>query len=294
MSSEKKASFPDFVIAGAPKCGTTALYAILSQHPQVSMSKVKEPVFFSRIPGVVKSNLAEYGPNLSGRFDYGLTWYNSLFEKGLGKTYGEASTLYFINEDAPKLIFDHAPKAKLIFMLRDPVDRLYSHYWQDMKLGFRLPPFHEFVKMNHPKFRFYCDISHYERNIDRFLQYFPRTQMLFLHLDSFKKDRLGTLDIVYRFLDLTPYRHPEVSKNFNKQYDIKWKALVRAIHKIRDSEIRKYIPFELRQFVGSIFQFLIKLNRKEVTHEEMDQNTRELLKPIFIKDVDFMNKERQN
>ncbi|MEQ8530676.1 MAG: sulfotransferase domain-containing protein, partial [Imperialibacter sp.] len=136
MSNDKEASFPDFIIAGAPKCGTTALYAILNQHPLISMSKVKEPVFFSRTPGVVKSNLAEYGPNLSGRFDYGMSWYSSLFEKGPNKIFGEASTLYFINDDSPKLIFDHAPKVKFIFMVRDPVERIYSHYWQDMKLGF--------------------------------------------------------------------------------------------------------------------------------------------------------------
>ncbi|MEQ8414693.1 MAG: sulfotransferase domain-containing protein [Imperialibacter sp.] len=294
MSNDKEASFPDFIIAGAPKCGTTALYAILNQHPLISMSKVKEPVFFSRTPGVVKSNLAEYGPNLSGRFDYGMSWYSSLFEKGPNKIYGEASTLYFINDDSPKLIFDHAPKVKFIFMVRDPVERIYSHYWQDMKLGFELPPFQEFVEMNHPKFRYYCNISHYKKNIDRFLEYFPRNQMLFLDLDSFKGDRLGTLNAVYQFLGLTPYHHHEVSKNFNKQYDIRWKGLVRAIHKLRDSDFRIYIPFALRQYVGKVFQILIKLNRKEASHGKIDQSLKELLRPIFIEDTNFVNTERQN
>jgi hypothetical protein len=144
--SKKTLSIPDFIIAGAPKCGTTALASFLNEHPGVCMCYIKEPRFFTKMKGDMETTITGDGPRLSGTFDNGYEWYASLFKNALeGQKTGEASTVYFANADSAKLIYDHNPNMKLILMLRHPVKRLYSHYWQEYKLGFNFPSFEQMV-----------------------------------------------------------------------------------------------------------------------------------------------------
>ena len=80
---EEKYNIPDFIIAGAPKCGTTALAFFLSEHPGVCISRIKEPRFFTGIKGDMEKTIAGDGPRLSGNYEKGFKWYSSLFENVL-------------------------------------------------------------------------------------------------------------------------------------------------------------------------------------------------------------------
>lgn len=112
---------PDFIIIGAAKCGTTSLYKKLSQHPKVFMSTPKEPEYFAR----------------DDIFQKGLDWYAGLFEQAAEwQLCGEASTLYSqttLFPDTVARMHNAVPHAKLIYVLREPVERTYSYYTQIVK-----------------------------------------------------------------------------------------------------------------------------------------------------------------
>lgn len=132
-------SLPDFIIGGAPKCGTTALFEYLNQHPQVFTSTPKEPHFFA----------SEGGETRVRGMRFTRKEYEALFsEKDDKQIAGEASTgyLYHARRTAPK-ISELVPDARLIFSLRDPAQRDYSDYWfrvhtGDLPLG---KPFSDYV-----------------------------------------------------------------------------------------------------------------------------------------------------
>src|SRR5882672_4936026 len=109
---------PEFFIVGAPKCGTTSLYAYLSRHPAVFMPRVKEPFFFCsdiQTTSMVRS----------------LDDYCALFALApLGSMRGEASTLYLFSEVAIPRIMALRPDAKILVMLRNPSDAAYSFHQQ--------------------------------------------------------------------------------------------------------------------------------------------------------------------
>jgi hypothetical protein len=111
-------TLPNFLIIGAVRSGSSALTTYLRQHPQVFMSERKELEFFDVY------------------FDRGLEWYGQWF-KGAGDSsaIGEASPSYMYDELAPRRIADVLPEARLIAILRNPVDRAYSHYWRVRSRG---------------------------------------------------------------------------------------------------------------------------------------------------------------
>jgi hypothetical protein len=112
-------TLPDFVIIGAQKCGTTFLYQLLVQHPQVKPAFAKEIHYFDL------------------NFRKGDNWYRSYFPLQMrnGRKYitGEASPYYLFHPHAPRRASAIVPDAKLIVLLRNPVDRAYSHYQHQVK-----------------------------------------------------------------------------------------------------------------------------------------------------------------
>ena len=111
--------WPNFFIVGAPRAGTTSLYAYLSQIPGIYMSPVKEPEFFS--PN--RSTNDDLIP-IVNKNDY-LTLFKNVKDELL---IGEASTCYLEDPDSPKLIYNKVADAYIIILLRDPIERAYSHY----------------------------------------------------------------------------------------------------------------------------------------------------------------------
>ena len=116
---------PDFIIIGAQRCGTSSLYRYLSKHPDVTLNKIKEVHYFST------------------RFFMGLEWYKTHFPKK-GFT-GEGSPYYFFHPLSPQRIHEALPNVKLILMLRNPVDRAYSHFWHERRINAEELPIFEWA-----------------------------------------------------------------------------------------------------------------------------------------------------
>ena len=208
-----KGRWPDFLVIGAQRCGTTTFFHYLSQHPRIIMPPVKEVHFFDV------------------HYAKGTAWYRSLFPNRLtswGKVTGEASPYYLFHPLAPLRVAALLPNVKLILLLRDPVDRAFSQFHHERKRGFEpLTSFEEAIRMEPVRtageeerltvdeqatsdsFRHQAYLARglYFRQIQRWLRYFKRSQMLFLKSEDLYQDPAGTLKRTHAFLGV-PHRVP--------------------------------------------------------------------------------------
>jgi hypothetical protein len=184
---------PDFIIIGAAKAGTTTLYRYLARHPNIFMSEPKEPTYFAR----------------DERFRRGEDWYLSLFQDaGSDQLCGEASTNYTnwpLYPDTVARMADLTPSAKLIYLMRNPVDRAYSHYIQLIQN----------IRTDDPEYKFdrsfeehiasddsVIQSSNYMLQINQYLARYGRDQMLFLLFEEFIADPQSSLAQVADFLGI--------------------------------------------------------------------------------------------
>ncbi|CAN5543379.1 sulfotransferase [soil metagenome] len=286
--SKNISSIPDFIIAGAPKCGTTALAFFLSEHPEVCISRIKEPRFFTKLKGDMEKTIEGDGPRLSGNYEKGFEWYGALFETAVsGQLKGEASTVYFCNEDAADLIHKHVPDVKLVFMLREPVNRLYSHYWQEYKLGFDFPSFDEMVNTSNPRLLYYKRISAYKDNLMRYLQLFKPLQIHIIIQEEFERDTEGHFKKVQQFLGLN-YHEVDLNKRVNDQVAPKNRKIARLLTVLQSSKMKKIIPEKVLEKTGQWRKKLFKFNATSFKYPPMPETLYDSLKETFEKDIVYV------
>lgn len=178
-----EAGTPDFLIVGAMKAGTTTLAKQLRAHPEIGVAR-REVHYFCM------DHFYERGPK----------WYAERLNSGLRpgiRLIGEKSVDYSHFEKAAGRIRSDCPDTKLLWMLRNPVDRTYSHYLHFWKRGKESRPFAEAVRTRRNR---YLRWSDYPSQITRFLHYFPREQMHFTLLDELKEGDGSHLESVLEFL----------------------------------------------------------------------------------------------
>lgn len=200
---------PNFLVAGAAKCGTTSLYYYLRQHPDIFMSPVKEPNFLSCIT-TAKYKCAR--DQLSASRDV-RTYdaYCRLFkESGGRKAVGEASvsTMYLYDRSIPA-IKHYLGDPRIIMILRDPVERAYSAYTFIVRDGWETLSFAESLMMEEKRkaegYRlmwFYRDLSLYARQVRAFQENFSRVQVLLY--DDLRRSAPDLMRSVFTFLDVNP------------------------------------------------------------------------------------------
>lgn len=177
---------PTFLIIGAAKSGTTSLSAYLNSHPEVFMTEPKEPHFFSH----------GRGRDLAG--------YKRLFEGANACTVrGEASTSYSQAprcDGVPERIAELVPSVKLIYLLRNPVDRIRSQYTHYVDRGREKLPLERAVLEN-PE---YVAASRYADQIELYLRHFSRESLLILSTDDLRDARADVMRRTFAFLDVDP------------------------------------------------------------------------------------------
>ncbi len=189
---------PNFLVIGAPKAATTTVCALLSEHPEVYMLPQKGTQFFNR------------------RYDFGWDWYEGLFSgAGDAKAIGEGSPSYAVATGDPptaQRIAKHLPDVRLIYIVRHPVERLESHYVQQIDNGQQFKSLSDAV-YNSPAL---VAASRYWARISDYRQAFPDEQILVLFFEDFKKDPQETLRRCFEFLDVDPtfaVSDPKSAKN---------------------------------------------------------------------------------
>ena len=280
---------PDFIIAGAAKCGTTALWHYLDAQPEVGMTYIKEPRFFTEAKGGMAHGVVDAAIPRSGTYHRGWDWYDELWRDAPeGGTRGEASTIYFVAQDAPRLIRQHVPDVRLIMMVRDPADRMYSHYWQEQKAGWDMGPFRDLVDTDHPRERYFETTSHYKANIERFLEHFDRDQIMVIVKEDLDNEPERILEEVFRFIGVDPaFRPASIGNRFNVQRLPRFPWIRRLSERLR-ATVGVALPHPVRQAFGRTQRKLERRLSVPNAYPPLEPDLRATLIERFEEDIRFI------
>jgi hypothetical protein len=185
---------PTFFIIGAAKAGTTALYSYLDLHPEIEMSPIKEPDFFADPNGYLPF----------GRVS-SLAAYERLF-KGDAKAAGEAShtySVYPLHSGVPDRIHQLVPDARMIYLVRDPVDRLQAWYRQNASWQRLGPPREALGDLRDPNNE-YIRGGMYMSQIERYVPVFGADRLLVIDQTDLLTRRRETLEGLFAFIGVAP------------------------------------------------------------------------------------------
>jgi sulfotransferase family protein len=203
---------PNFLVIGAMKGGTTSLYHYLGAHPQVYVPPYKAPEFF-----VEASNWWR-----------GLDWYRKQFA-GAGPdavAIGEVSnayTKYPQSPGVPQRIANYIPEVRLIYVVRDPIQRIRSHYQTRFREGSEIAPLEQAVFEN----AIYLDHSQYALQIEQYMGYFSRDQLLVITSEELRDRRHATMRRLYGFLGVDDaFVPPNLDRDFYQTSDMPAHSLV--------------------------------------------------------------------
>jgi hypothetical protein len=272
----------DFFIVGAPKAGTTSLYKYLNQHQDVVMSSVKEPNYFSK-EELESQDLYYASKNITDEKDY-----HSLFQaNGEKKKLGEASVSYLFYPKVSKRIFTYNKDAKIIIILRNPVDRAYSHYKMDFRLGFVKRDFEDLVLNNNQEgslfYQQYIDLGLYYQQVKSYIDEFGSSNVCVMFYEDLKKDRATFVNNIFSFLNLKS----DSNINFNLKYNkskLPSNNFMRYLYSI--SLVRKTASF---LFNERLINFINKNFFRE-SNQEIESKVRHKLNQVFLNDIFMLEK----
>ena len=284
-----KGRLPDFIIIGAAKCGTTSLHKYLSIHPEVSVGNTKE-VFF------VDPKEPEFFA-IDSIYEKGLDYYSKLFSSaGKNQICGEASTIYTLYPQFPHVasrISAAIPNVKLIYIMRNPVDRAYSFYvqliqnYQDATRKYVVSrTFEECIfpdkyphRVNRDNFFAFFDAhlkdepgtfldgGKYHTQITQYLKYFDKSQMLFLLFDDFIDSPDLVLKEVCEFLAIdSSFKFTEkgkVKENITSDYfrKVQRNLTIESLKKLPFiQKVGKHLP---EKFSKKIISFFMSIANKK-------------------------------
>jgi hypothetical protein len=262
---------PNFLIIGAPKAGTTSLHYYLDQHPEISMSSKKETKFFLRN-------------------DYleGLPEYERYFADGLAR--GEATPKYALFPTiahVPERIHSVLPDAKLIYLVRDPIDRAEAYFHQRYCSTQDLRSIAAaFSDLEDPR-NMYVSSSKYAMQTDQYMRYFPRSNLMIVDNHDLRWARQATLSSIFSFLGVDPdFRSPRFDEELHTQHELP--QLTRTGRKLLSSPIanaaRRMLPRRVRKPLYAIAHQ--RLSRANVERQLLPPDLRRRLAEVLREDVE--------
>jgi hypothetical protein len=278
---------PDFFIVGAPKCATSAIYNHLSEHPQVFMSRIKEPNYF--------------GSDL--HFDERMAEheYLELFKPAKNKkAWGEASPWYLYSKKAAVEIKQFNPEAKIIIMLRNPVDMMYSLFYENIYHGNEeVGDFETALQLeerrkqliNIPKHAnpveclFYRDLASFAVQVKRYYDEFGRSKVHIILFEEFISNPLKIWNDLLNFLSIDKTHIPQFKTiNPAKQYRSRqFRNLLREPPPVIRKLYKILLPFHsLRMDVQSKMK---QLNTKHLKKQPLPAQVRVALTNEFASDI---------
>jgi Sulfotransferase domain len=281
-------TMPNFIIVGAVKAGTSSIFRYMRQHPDIFTSTPKEPLFFlfnSRPPDFQGPGDREAYRNVV----VDPAQYAALFVNAGGKkAIGEASASYLDGEDVPRRIADRIPDAKIIMVLRNPIERAYSHYWMFRLSRREKETFARALDMEQERRRMnwspawqYSRIGFYAEHVSRYLSFFSRSQCFIALYDDLDRDPVTFMRRIFEFLDVDPGFVPDMDVKYNVAGESDSRLvnfLLTSRHPIRQA-IRDSIPPNLR------YRLTTRLRQRYLRKPEMPAECRERLQSMYQGDI---------
>lgn len=265
-STISKPPLPNFIIVGPQKCATTWLYQCLYEHPDVLLPETDSVHYFDM------------------NYHRGEDWYRKYFEKYDGESLvGEETPTYIREQRAPERIAETLPNVKLIFTLRNPMDRAFSHYWHEKskdKISFEF----EDVFENYDLFQNWIVPGFYHRHLTRYEQHFPDEQIKVLFFDDLVEDDHAYLRDVYSFLSLDDYTPSVLDEKVNQG---KFRGLNKQwVYNKSTSLFKRYAPEPAVDAVRPLHTRTRELLTSKNEYERgMAENTRERLESVFADEM---------
>jgi hypothetical protein len=261
---------PNLVVIGAARCGTTSVHHYLDAHPSIAMSRLKELHFF-----VAESNWSR-----------GLAWYESQFPDAGAAVRGETSPSYTHwprTEGVPERIAATLPDVKLVYLVRDPVERTLSAYWNGVRGGHERRSFGEAVTPGSAQ-RWVVG-SRYGTQLERFLAHFPQERILVVDFDDLAHRRAATLRRVFRYLGVDEsFTSPEFERRLNVAASTGAPTRVGAAAlKALDAVLGETASFRARTYAP---RRLVRPLVRPVPRARLDPSARELLAELLAPEAE--------
>ena len=290
-------ALPDFLVIGAPKAGTTALHAALAQHPGLYLSPIKEPKHFLTDgppparggPGDVQT----YREHVWRRADY-----EALFDAAPpGTLRGESTPLYMYDRDAMRRIHEAIPDAKLIAIVRDPVERSHSNWTHLWSAG--LEPIGDFVQAcaeeqrridaGWASFWHYTGLSRYGEQLEHVFSLFPRDQVLVIRYRQLVDEPAKTLDEIFAFLAVEQGLVTEIPRQnvtSHPEATLSHRAVAQLLR--ASAAVGRFLPGSAWDTVtGGLERFLQRHSRER---QPLSWEQRQALIPRFEADLELLER----
>jgi hypothetical protein len=260
---------PNFLIIGAMKGGTTSLWQYLRSHPQIFMPHGKELHFFS------------HGPVWSR----GVEWYAGRFSEvpPTATAIGEASPNYSKHPHFPGVPARMAtviPDVRLIYVIRQPVERMRSHYLHHVASGDEHDPIEKALRSESE----YVNTSRYAMQIARYLEHFRRDQLLIVKSEDLRSDRVSTLRRVFEFLEIDEgWVPPTIQRQFYRTAERRMlRSIPLAMRRLGGSHVGRLIPTAVKARVAKSKLMTTTVDRDEAL---ITDSLRKELEEVLTEDV---------
>lgn len=278
---------PNFVIFGAQKAGTTSIYNYLKQHPQIYMSPVKETNFF--LMNWEEEQFRETFEDNRRKKIRTLDDYTQLFADVSNEVaIGEVSPNYLLSHETSALqILKYIPKAKLIAVLRNPVDRAYSDYLMNVREGRAKRSLSEQIKNASQKSHVILK-GFYYKGLRTFYDHFDSRQIKIFLYDDLRENPINFMQKMYQFLEVDSSFVPDINKIFQKAQVPKSEAVNKLLYRpnlLRSSIatiLRLMLPLETRQ---KLRKRLIDLNMSNKAPQPLSPEDRQQLLNLYQSDI---------
>ena len=285
---------PNFIVIGAMKSATTSLYTYLKQHPEIFMTKIKEPMFFNNYKQNSEyKGLGTKSEKLITLEDYWLMFEDVSNEKAIG----EASPAYIYNKKAPQLIKENLQNVRIIAILRQPVDRAYSNYLHVVRADKENSnSFEESIEKEKERINekwsplyHYIEKGYYSDQLQRYYDLFPSNKIKVYLFEDVVKKPSETLKDIFKFLKVDENVEIDISKKSNVSgtptgilgFVLKKMRFYNLMPKFTISD---YLPSSIVNFIfKSVYKEPEKLSaefRKELTHKYYKEEITKLEKLI--------------
>lgn len=280
MNKPKSEIKPNFFIVGAPKAGSTSLFYYLDAHPDVFVPAIKEPNYFS-YQATINQQLYYHEKGIGDWNKYLLLFESANSKKAIG----EASVSYLFYPEAAQNIKKEIPNAKIIIMLRDPVERAYSHYYMDYKLGYVNCSMEDVIlnkeksKLNKLYYQQFIELGFYYEQVKRYFDLFGKENVMIILFEDFKTNTDYEVRRLYRFLAIEENINVNTTVRYNS-FATPRNKIIRKIYKNKSLRIlfRKIFPQKLTSVIKKIILTKTKNNLP-------DPSTVKYLKALYKNDM---------